>query len=118
MTKYPPPHHQEADFANCIRLVEAAPLATVITAKNSSVHTTHTPLVYHKDAHLGYFIGHIDKFNPQVEHLLEGGPLLYFFTAPKPIFPPRFTKIPNCPLGITLKPILTVVLKLIPTTSV
>ena len=98
MTKYPPPHHQEADFANCIRLVEAAPLATVITAKNSSVHTTHTPLVYHKDAHLGYFIGHIDKFNPQVEHLLEGGPITVLFHGPETYISPsvyQSTQLPT-----------------------
>lgn len=98
MTKYPPPHHQEADFANCVRLVEAAPLATVITAKNSSVHTTHTPLVYHKDAHLGYFIGHIDKYNPQVEHLLEGGPVTVLFHGPETYISPsvyQSTQLPT-----------------------
>ena len=62
------------------------------------MHTTHTPLVYHKDAHLGYFIGHIDKFNPQMEHLLEGGPITVLFHGPETYISPsvyQSTQLPT-----------------------
>ena len=44
------------------------PLATVITASNNSVLSTHIPLVYTPKGTLGTLVGHLDKFNPQISH--------------------------------------------------
>jgi transcriptional regulator len=98
MTKYPPPHHQEANFDNCIRLTTLAPLATIITSHNNTIHSTHTPLVHHRDAALGYFIGHIDAFNPQLEHFKAESKVSLIFHGPETYISPsvyQSTQLPT-----------------------
>lgn len=70
---YPPKHHQETEFENIVATIKKYPLATLISAKDSEIFTTHVPLIY--DASHGEFgklVGHIDKFNPHVELLQNG----------------------------------------------
>lgn len=70
---YPPKHHQETDFKNIVETIQKYPLATLISAKDNEVFTTHLPLMY--DASHGEFgklTGHIDKFNPHVALLKDG----------------------------------------------
>lgn len=98
MNHYPPPHHQEADFENCLRLVEAMPLATIVSAQKDHILTTHTPLVYHPDEGLGYFIGHLDLYNPQVAHLDAGVSVTVIFHGPETYISPtdyQSTQLPT-----------------------
>lgn len=82
---YPPPHHQESNFENIIALMQTYPLATIITAKNEDILSSHTPLIYQANNELGRLIGHLDKYNPQLDHfrsiekveLIFNGPQVY-----------------------------------------
>ena len=65
---YPPKHHQEDRFENALELIKMYPLATVITSSNNEVLSTHIPLVYSDKGTLGTLVGHLDKFNPQINH--------------------------------------------------
>ena len=70
---YPPKYFQETEFQNIIATIKKFPLATLISAKDSEIFTTHVPLMYDEaDGEFGKLIGHIDKFNPQVELLQNG----------------------------------------------
>lgn len=80
---YPPKYHQETEFQNIIATIKEFPLATLISAKDSEIFTTHIPLMY--DASHGEFgrlVGHIDKFNPHVELLQDGIPAQAIFHGP------------------------------------
>tara|TARA_B110000305_G_scaffold136574_1_gene152435 strand:- start:254 stop:877 length:624 start_codon:yes stop_codon:yes gene_type:complete len=65
---YPPEHHQEDRFENALELIKLYPLATVITSSSNEVLSTHIPLVYSDKGTLGTLVGHLDKFNPQINH--------------------------------------------------
>jgi len=65
---YPPKHHQEDRFENALELIKMHPLATVITSSSNKVLSTHIPLVYSDKGTLGTLVGHLDKFNPQINH--------------------------------------------------
>lgn len=65
---YPPKHHQEDRFENALELIKMYPLATVITSSSNKVLSTHIPLVYSDKGTLGTLVGHLDKFNPQINH--------------------------------------------------
>ena len=65
---YPPEHHQEDRFENALELIKMYPLATVITSSSNEVLSTHIPLVYSDKGTLGTLVGHLDKFNPQINH--------------------------------------------------
>ena len=65
---YPPEHHQEDRFENALELIKLYPLATVITSSINKVLSTHIPLVYSDKGTLGTLVGHLDKFNPQINH--------------------------------------------------
>lgn len=69
--KYPPKHHQEKRFENALELIKMYPLATLITSSNNEVISSHTPLVYNIGGALGTLVGHLDKFNPQIEHFKD-----------------------------------------------
>lgn len=66
--KYPPKHHQEEQFKNALELIKMYPLATVTTSSNNKILSTHIPLVYKPEGTLGTLVGHLDKFNPQINH--------------------------------------------------
>lgn len=80
---YPPKHHQETDFKNIVATIQQYPLATLISAKDSKIFTTHVPLMYDaSDGKLGSLIGHIDKFNPHIALLQENIPAQAIFHGP------------------------------------
>ena len=81
--KYPPQHHQEANFENCVYLAKEYPLATVISTINQQIHSSHLPLVYRENDSLGVFVGHLDKFNPQLEALEKGLEVELIFHGPE-----------------------------------
>lgn len=96
--KYPPPHHQEANFENCVFLAQQFPLATMITYHKGDIHSSHLPLIYQKSASLGKFIGHLDRFNPQLAALENGNALELIFHGPETYISPSIyhsTQLPT-----------------------
>ena len=77
---YPPNHHQDNDKLHMIEVIKTYPLATIISVKNNQPLITHLPLIYRED---GKLIGHIDKFNPQVELLNNNTPITIIFSGPQ-----------------------------------
>lgn len=86
--KYPPPHHQEANFKNCIYLAKAFPLATVISSLEGRIYSSHIPLVYQQNKGLGVFVGHLDRFNPQWKTFQEQPPVTLIFHGPETYISP------------------------------
>lgn len=80
---YPPSHHQESSFENIVALIKTYPLATIISTKNEAILSSHTPLVYQKNKGLGKLIGHLDKFNPQLEHFRSSDKVEIIFNGPQ-----------------------------------
>ena len=86
--KYPPPHHQEANFENCVYLAKAFPLATVISSLEGSIYSSHIPLVYQENEGLGVFVGHLDRFNPQWESFQKESSVTLIFHGPETYISP------------------------------
>lgn len=87
---YPPKHYQEKDFKNILHTIKTFPLATLISAKNNEVFTTHLPLMYSETEHgYGKLIGHIDKFNPHVALLRDNYPTTAIFHGPNAYMSPH-----------------------------
>lgn len=80
---YPPPHHQESNFENIIALMQTYPLATIVTAKNEDILSSHTPLIYQANNELGCLIGHLDKYNPQLDHFRSNEKVELIFNGPQ-----------------------------------
>ena len=81
--QYPPAHHQEGNYNNIVQLMQMYPLATIHSCVNNEMESTHTPLVYQPNEQLGVLIGHIDKYNPQVNHLKEDIEVQIIFNGPQ-----------------------------------
>lgn len=80
---YPPKHHQETDFQNIIATIQKYPLATLISAKDSEIFTTHLPFLYDADyGKFGRLLAHIDKHNPQLELLQNNTSAQVIFHGP------------------------------------
>ena len=73
---YPPKHHQDNDKLHIIEVIKSYPLATIVSVNNDEPLITHLPLIYRED---GKLIGHIDKFNPQVELLKNNSNMIVVF---------------------------------------
>lgn len=81
--KYPPKQHQETEFQNIVATIKEFPLATLISAKDSEIFTTHVPLMFDETkGEFGSLIGHIDKFNPHVKLLQDHIPAQAIFHGP------------------------------------
>jgi len=81
--QYPPVHHQEGNYKNIVQLMEMYPLATINSCLNNVIESTHTPLVYQPNEQLGVLIGHMDKYNPQVNHFKENIEVQIIFNGPQ-----------------------------------
>jgi transcriptional regulator len=64
-----------------VEVIKTYPLATVISLKENKPLITHLPLVYREED--GKLIGHIDKFNPQVELLKDNNEVTIIFSGPQ-----------------------------------
>jgi transcriptional regulator len=81
--EYPPQIHQENNFNTIVETIKRYPLATLISAKDSEVFTTHVPLIYEASkGTLGTLIGHMDALNPQVALLQNNFPAQAIFHGP------------------------------------
>ena len=70
----------------------------MITSHKGDIHTTHLPLVYKTGKGFGKFIGHLDKFNPQLAALENGSPLELIFHGPETYISPSIyhsTQLPT-----------------------
>lgn len=79
--KYPPPHHQDNNRENMLKVIRAYPLATVISVNNGSPFITHLPLVYRESDEK--LIGHIDIFNPQTKLMKDNNEVSIIFSGPQ-----------------------------------
>lgn len=81
--KYPPKHHQEKNFLNVLDVVKNYPFATLISVKDNTPVITHIPIVYEADGSpYGKLVAHIDKYNPQVDTLVDGTMVTTVFYGP------------------------------------
>jgi len=80
MPKYPPPYHQTQDQQKMIAVMKAFPFAMLVSAKEGTPFVTHIPIIYNDET--GKLVAHIDKFNPQVETLIDGAEVTVVFKGP------------------------------------
>lgn len=81
--RYPPTHHQEESFDNIVYLMQSFPLATINSCFNDQILSSHTPLIYQPNPGLGKLIGHLDKYNPQLNHFRENPNVSVIFHGPE-----------------------------------
>ncbi len=81
--KYPPKHHQEQNFQNILTVLKQYPFGTLISVTDSTPYITHIPLIYEEDeSDYGKLVAHIDKYNPQVNTLVNGAQVTSVFYGP------------------------------------
>ena len=80
MNNYPPRHHQSNDKQKMIAIIKQYPLAMLVSALNGKPLITHIPIIYNDTT--GKLVAHIDKFNPQVASLKNGGEVTVVFKGP------------------------------------
>ena len=81
--KYPPQHHQESEYSNIVRLIKNHPLAVIMTARQDALGCSHIPLVYKPNEQLGSLVGHMDRYNPQLNHFKEDPKVEILFNGPE-----------------------------------
>lgn len=79
MTHYPPQQHQDTNRDHLIEVINAYPLATLISVKDNKPLISHLPLMYSE----GKLIGHLDKYNPQAELLKDNNEVTILFSGPQ-----------------------------------
>ncbi|OIQ28097.1 MAG: transcriptional regulator [Bacteroidetes bacterium MedPE-SWsnd-G2] len=78
--KYPPQHHQCNDKQKLLTVIKHYPLATIISVDENGPLVTHLPLIVN-DSH--QLIGHIDKFNPHGNLLMDNNNVTVIFSGPQ-----------------------------------
>jgi transcriptional regulator len=63
-----------------IAIIKQYPLAMLVSALNGKPLITHIPIIYNDTT--GKLVAHIDKFNPQVASLKNGGEVTVVFKGP------------------------------------
>lgn len=81
MGNYPPPHHQDHNIKNMVKVIKTYPLATVISVNDNEPVVTHMPLIYRETD--GKLIGHIDLYNPQTELMKDNNNVTIIFSGPQ-----------------------------------
>lgn len=77
---YPPPHHQSQEKQKMISVMKAYPFATLVSYSDGNPFITHIPIIYNDES--GKLVAHIDKFNPQVETLVDDAEVTVIFKGP------------------------------------
>jgi len=83
--KYPANHFIEKDNTTLKALIEAFPLATLISTHQDEIFTTYLPFLWDDS---DYLIGHLDTNNPQVPFLQEGKKVHLLFNGPEAYISP------------------------------
>ncbi|GGE37659.1 transcriptional regulator [Psychroflexus planctonicus] len=83
--KYPANHFIEKNKEALKGLIEAFPLATLISTYQDQIHTSYLPFIW--DAN-GFLIGHLDANNPQVALLKDGKKVSLIFNGPEAYISP------------------------------
>jgi transcriptional regulator len=63
-----------------IAVIKNYPLGMLITTKDGIPFVTHIPIIYSDE--LGKLVAHIDKYNPQLETLVDGAKVTVVFKGP------------------------------------
>lgn len=94
---YPPGHHIEHDRDKIHRVIEAFPLATLVSRTDDDVAITPLPLILDRSrgAH-GVLVGHIDRNNPHAAWL-DGQPVAAVFRGPDAYISPSVYSTPQLP---------------------
>jgi transcriptional regulator len=77
---YPPLHHQVNDIQKMIAVIKNYPLGMMVSTKDGIPFVTHIPIIYNDE--LGKLVAHIDKYNPQLETLIDGAEVTMIFKGP------------------------------------
>ena len=77
---YPPPYHQSHDKEKMIAVIKAYPFGMLVSVLDGKPLITHIPIIYNESS--GRLVAHIDKFNPQVETLIDGTEVTVVFRGP------------------------------------
>ncbi|TDI71393.1 MAG: FMN-binding negative transcriptional regulator [Bacteroidetes bacterium] len=77
---YPPPHHQVKDIDKMIAVIKNYPLGMLISTKDGVPYVTHIPIIYNEEK--GKLVAHIDKYNPQLDSLVDGAEVTVVFKGP------------------------------------
>jgi predicted FMN-binding regulatory protein PaiB len=94
---YPPAYHVEHDRDKIHRVIEAFPLATLISRTDDDVVITPLPLILDRSrgAH-GVLVGHIDNNNPHLAWL-DDRPVAAVFRGPDAYISPSVYSTPQLP---------------------
>lgn len=95
--RYPPTHHQEENYDNIIFLMQSYPLATINSCYEERLLSSHTPLIYQRNKGLGRLIGHLDKYNPQLEHFKKNPAVSVIFHGPQVYISPSVYQTTQLP---------------------
>lgn len=77
---YPPPYHQSDDLQKMMTVIRHYPFAMLVSAKGGRPFITHIPIIYNETS--GKLVAHIDKYNPQLETLIDGAEVTVVFNGP------------------------------------
>jgi transcriptional regulator len=96
---YLPKHFEEARPERVGDLIRRYGFATLVTTGDGGVAVSHVPLHYEAErGPHGTLVGHLARPNPQVSHLLAGGPALAIFQGPHAyVSPTWYAGAPNVP---------------------
>lgn len=83
---YLPNHFTEKDWTKIKSFIELFPLATLITSFKNEIFTSHIPFIFEGDK----LIGHLNKENPQFQHLHQAKSELIFHGGDAYISPSEF----------------------------
>ncbi|MFX1740035.1 SidA/IucD/PvdA family monooxygenase [Paraburkholderia sp. A1RI_3L] len=94
---YPPPHHVEGDPERLYAVLEQFKFATLVSVGDGEPFVTHAPLTLDRSrGAMGVLFGHMDRSNPQIDHL-DGQRVLVVFHGPNAYISPHVYKTDQLP---------------------
>ncbi len=88
---YSPSHFRQQDPAELRALMEAAPLAVLVTFGDGRMHVSHIPLLFDSaDGPHGTLIGHFAAANPQSQHYDASVEAIAIFNGPDAYVSPNW----------------------------
>ena len=63
-----------------IAVIKKYPLGMLLSSKDGTPFVTHIPIIYNDDS--GKLVAHIDKYNPQINTLVDGAEVTVVFKGP------------------------------------